>query len=164
MPSASSYGPSRGTWDGRRARSWALLRDRSRGFSGALDGRFDVVVDADRGQQSVRAAFVDPDSRLGRQVVAAPAVAVVPQDTPGAVVGDGAVLEADAAARAEARGEERAELARAAVGVVRADGLVVVPVWGEGADDRVAGPRGERGLVAADDITGVLRPGLEDGG
>jgi hypothetical protein len=38
-----------------------------------LDGCFDVVVDADRGQQSVRAALVDPESHLGRQVMAAPA-------------------------------------------------------------------------------------------
>ena len=35
-------------------------------------GRFDVVVDADCGQQPVGAAFVDADSCLGRQVVAAP--------------------------------------------------------------------------------------------
>jgi hypothetical protein len=63
---------------------------------------FDVVVDADRGQQSVRAAFVDPDSRLRLQVVTAPVDAVVFQGAAHAVVGHGAVLEPDAAACAEA--------------------------------------------------------------
>ena len=68
------------------------------------------------GQQSVRAAFVDTEPRLRRQVVAAPADAVVLQDAAHAVVGHGAVLQADAAAGAEAPGEVRAELSGAAVG------------------------------------------------
>jgi hypothetical protein len=38
------------------------------------------------------------------------------------------VLEADAAARAEALGEERAQLTGAAVGGVRADRLAEVPI------------------------------------
>jgi len=126
-----------------------------------LDGCFDVVVDADRGQQSVRAAFVDPDSRLGRDLVAAPADAVVFQGAAHAVVGDGAVLEADAAACAEARAEERAELTGAAVGVRRADRLAEVPVRGEGVDRRFGVTSVQRGLVAADDITGVGVAGPE---
>src|SRR5580704_12654164 len=142
----------------------AGLVGRSRGFSCRYDGRFDVIVDADRGQQSVGTAFVDPDSRLRRQVVAAPAVAVVLQGTSGAVVGHGAVLEANAAACAEAYGEERAELASAAVDVVRADGLVIVPIRGEGVHYRFGVTGVERGLVAADDIIEVNLPGLQYGG
>ena len=86
-------------------------------------GRLDVVVDAGRGKQSVRAALVDPDSRLGRELVATPADAVVFHGAAHTVVGRGAVLQVDAAACAEVSGEERAELGAAAVGVVRADGL-----------------------------------------
>src|SRR5215469_1648090 len=36
-------------------------------------GRFDIVVDAGRGQQPIRAALVYPESRLGWQIMAAPA-------------------------------------------------------------------------------------------
>ena len=96
--------------------------------SGALVGRFDVVVDAGRREQPVLAAFVDADSRLGRQLVAAPADAVVLHGAAHAVVGHRAVLQADTAAGAEALGEERAELIGAAVGVLRAAGLPEVPV------------------------------------
>src|SRR5580700_2040824 len=105
--------------------------------SGVPDGRFDVVVDAGRGQQPVRASFVDRDAGLGRQVVAAPAKTVEFQGTAHAVVGHHAMLQADATARAEAPGEERAKLGGAAVGEVRADGLTVVPVRREGVYDRV---------------------------
>ena len=100
------------------------------GRSGVTGGRFDVVVDAGRGQQPIRAALVDPDPRLRRQVMAAPADTVIFQGAAYAVIGHGAVLQADAAARAEAPGEERAELTGAAVGLVRHDGqraLAVVP-------------------------------------
>ena len=90
--------------------------------------------------------------------MAAPADAVVLQGAPHAVVGDGAVLQPDTAARAEARGEERAELGAAAVGVVRADGLAVVPIRLEGAHDRVGVTRVQSGLVPADDAAGVRRP------
>ena len=93
--------------------------------------------------------------------MAAPADAVVFQGAAHAVVGHGAVLEADAAACAEARGEERAELRGAAVGVVRADGLAEVPVRRERAHYRFGVTSVQRGLVAADDITGVGVPGLE---
>ena len=54
-----------------------------------------------------------------------------------AVIGHDALLQADAAARAEEPGEERAKLGGAAMGQVRADGLTVVPVRREGVDDRV---------------------------
>ena len=116
-----------------------------------------------RSQQSVRTALVDPDSRLRRQVVAAPADAVVFQRAAHAVVGHGAVLQADAAACAEAHGEERAELRGAAVVVVRADGLAEVPVGREGAHYRFRVTSVQRGLVAAHDVSGAGEPGLEDG-
>ena len=63
-----------------------------------LHGSFDVVVDAGRSQQSVRAALVDPDSRLRWQVVPAPAYAVVFQGPAHPVVGHGTVLKAEAVA------------------------------------------------------------------
>jgi len=71
--------------------------------SGVAEGCLDIVVDASRGQQSVRAALIDAESRLGRQVVAAPANTVVLQSAAHAVVGYRAVLEADAAACARRR-------------------------------------------------------------
>src|SRR4051812_44047387 len=131
--------------------------------SEGLDGCFDVVVDAGRSQQSVRAALVDPDSRLGRQVVAAPADAVEFQGATHPVVGHGAVLEADAAACAERRCEERAELSGTAVGVVRADGLAEVPIRRERVHYRVGVTSVQRVMVAPDDITGVGMPGPEYG-
>ena len=66
-----------------------------------LDGRFHVVVDTGGGQEPAGAAFVHADAGLGREVMAAPADTVVLQGAAHAVVGDGAVLQADAAARAE---------------------------------------------------------------
>src|SRR6185295_1742288 len=125
------------------------------------DRCFDVVVDPGRSQQSVRAAFVDADSRLGRHVVAAPADAVVLHGAAHAVVGHGAVLQADAAARAEAPREERAQLAGPAVGVVPADGLTEVSVGRECRHYRVDVTRLQRGVVAADDIAGKSGPGPE---
>src|SRR5262249_59982752 len=126
-------------------------------------GCLDVVVDADRGQQPARAALVTPEPRLRRQVVAAPADAVVFQGAAHAVVGHHAVLEADAAAGAEAPGVERAELSGAAVGVAGAKGAPEVPIWSEGAHHRVDVTGVQRGLVAADDAAAVSLPGLEDG-
>jgi hypothetical protein len=73
------------------------------------------------------------------------------------------VLKADAATCAEAPGEERMELRGAAVRVVRANGLAEVPVGREGVHHRVGVTGGQRGLVAADNITGVGVPGLEYG-
>ena len=73
------------------------------------------------------------------------------------------MLEADAAARAETRGEERPQLSNAAVGVVRTDGLGKVPIQREGFHNRFDVTNLQRGLVAADDITGVGRSGLEYG-
>jgi len=131
--------------------------------SGVPGGWLDVVVDAGGGQQPVRAALVDAESGLGRQVVAAPADAVVFHRAARPVVGHGAVLQADAAARAEPAGEERAELGGAAVGGVRSDGLAEVPVRREGAHDRFGVTSGQRGLVAADHITRAGGPGPEDG-
>ena len=96
--------------------------------------------------------------------MAAPADAVVFQGTAHAVIGHHARLQADAAARAEAGGEERAELTRAAVGEGRPAGLAVIPVRREGAHDRLGVTSVQRRLVAADDITGAGGPGLEDGG
>ena len=118
-------------------------------------GWFDVVVDTGRGEQSVWPAFVDAEPRLRRELMAAPADAVVLQGAAHPVVGYHAVFELDAAARAEASGEKRAELGGAAVGGVRADGLAVVPIGLEGADDRVGVTGLQCGLVTADDIAGV---------
>ena len=123
--------------------------DSSRGPDGCLD----VVVDADGGQQAVRAAFVDAESRLGGQVVTAPADAVVFQGAAHPVVGHRAGLQADAAACAEPPLEELAEFGGAAVGGVRADGLAEVAIRREGADDGFRVTGFQRGLVAADDIT-----------
>src|SRR6267154_1256392 len=126
-------------------------------------GWFDVVVDAGRGQQPVRTAFVDTEARLWREVLAAPADAVVLQGAAHPVVGYHAMLQLDAAARAEALGEERAELGGAAVGGVRADGLAVVPTWFEGAHHRVGVASLQRGLIAADDVTWAVGAWFEDG-
>src|SRR2546430_11149383 len=116
-------------------------------------GWFDVVVDRGRGEQPVWPAFVDAEPRLRREFMAAPADAVVLQGAAHPVVGHHAMLQLDAAARAEVPGEERAELGGAAVGGVRADGLAVVPTWFEGAHHRVGVASLQRGLIAADDIT-----------
>ena len=59
------------------------------------DRRFDIVVDADRSQQSLVAALVDGDSGLRRHLVATPANAVVLQTAANAIVRYGTVLEAD---------------------------------------------------------------------
>src|SRR4029077_13754056 len=55
--------------------------------SGELYGCFHVVVRAGRVEQPVRAALEDTESRLGRQVAAAPADEVVLQGAAHAVVG-----------------------------------------------------------------------------
>ena len=66
-----------------------------------LDGGFHVVVDTGGGQEPAGAAFVHADAGLGREVMAAPADTVIFQGAAYAVIGHGAVLQADAAARAE---------------------------------------------------------------
>jgi hypothetical protein len=124
-------------------------------------GCFHVVVDAGGGQQSVRAAFVDAESGLGRQVVAAPADAVVFHRAPRPVVGHRALLQANAAARAEAPGEKRPQLGGAAVGVAGAEGPAEVPVRREGVHHSLDVTGGHRGLVAADHITRAGGSGLE---
>jgi peroxiredoxin len=127
-----------------------------------LGRRLDVVVDADGGQQAVRAALVDPHPRLRRQVAVAPADAVVLQGAPHAVVGHRAVLQADAAARGKAPAEERAQLGGAVVGVSRAERGPEVPVRREGGHHRLGVPGRQAGLVAADDVTGADGAGRED--
>src|SRR5579863_7235075 len=133
--------------------------------SGARSGgRLEVVVLADGGQQPVGSAFADAQPGLRRQLAAAPADAVVLDGAAHAVVGNDAGPQADAAARAEQGGEERAELRRAAMGGLRAGGLAVVPVRREGADHRVGVAGAKRGAEAADDISGQVRRRAEDGG
>jgi hypothetical protein len=73
------------------------------------------------------------------------------------------MLQADAAACAEAPGEERAEFIGAAVGVVRAKGAAEVPIRREATHHRFGIASGQPVLVAGDDITGVGLAGLEDG-
>src|SRR5438093_311336 len=63
--------------------------------SGTDDGCFHVVVGPSRHQQPVGTTLEHRDARLGRQVVAAPADAVVLQGAPHPVVGHGTVLETD---------------------------------------------------------------------
>jgi hypothetical protein len=77
--------------------------------SGALQWRVDVVVHTHRGQESVVAPLVNTDAGLGRQVVPAPADAVVLHGATHTVVGHGALLEVDATSRAEALIDEGAE-------------------------------------------------------
>jgi hypothetical protein len=134
------------------------------GRSGVSGWRFDVVIDADCGQQPVRAALVDPDPRLRWQVMAAPADAVIFRGATHAVIGHGTVLRADATALAEAPSEEGAELTGGALSVIRAKGAAVISVRLEGTHDRLGVTSDHRGLVAADHITGMGEPGLEDGG
>ena len=100
-------------------------------------------------------------ARPGVRPGAAPADAVVLKHAARAVVGDRAVLEADAAPGAEAPVEVRAQLGGAAVRV-RFDGLAKVPVGGEGADDRVGITGVQRGEVAADDVSRPRVRGRED--
>src|SRR5262245_95541 len=123
----------------------------------------DVVVHANRSQQPVRTALEHRDARLGWQVVAAPADTVVLHGTAHAVVRHAAVLETNATALAETRGEERTELTCAAVGEGWADGLPVVAVRREGAHDAFSVTRVQRGLIATDDIGGVDGARPEDG-
>src|SRR6476646_7953370 len=94
--------------------------------------------------------------------MAAPADAVVLKRAAHAVVGHGAMLEPDAAAFAEARGEEGAQLSGAAVGGVRADGLAEVSVPREGGNYRLSVAGSQRGVVAADNITQVNGLRLEN--
>jgi hypothetical protein len=73
------------------------------------------------------------------------------------------MLQADAAACAEAPGEERAEFIGAAVGVVQAKGAAEVPIRREATHHRFGITSGQPVLVAGDDITGAGLAGLEDG-
>ncbi|HEX4398621.1 MAG TPA: vitamin B12 dependent-methionine synthase activation domain-containing protein, partial [Trebonia sp.] len=123
---------------------------------------FDVVVLADGGQQPVGSALANAEPGLRRHLAATPADAVVLDGAAHAVVGDGAGPHADAA-RPELGGEERAEFRRAAMGGPRADGLAIVPVRREGADDRVRVAGRKRGGEAADRIAGQVRRRAEDG-
>lgn len=83
-----------------------------------IEGRLDIVIDTDSSQKSARTALVDADSRTGRQVVAAPPDAVVFQSAAHPIVSYVAEPQTDAAASAEARGEERAEFRHAPVAVM----------------------------------------------
>src|SRR4029450_9473547 len=94
--------------------------------------------------------------------MAAPADAVVLKRATHPVVGHGAMLEPDAAAFAETRREERAQVSGPAVGGVRADGLAEVSVPREGGHYRVRVAGSERGVVAADNITQVSGVRLEN--
>jgi hypothetical protein len=49
------------------------------------------------------------------------------------------------------------------MGVVRFDGLAEVPVRRERAHHRLGVTRGQREVVAADDVAGIRGPALEDG-
>src|SRR5690242_23277 len=60
--------------------------------SGMAGGWFDVVVDTGRGEQPVWPAFVDPEPRLWRELMAAPADAVVLHGAAHPVVGHHAVF------------------------------------------------------------------------
>lgn len=112
----------------------------------------------------VRATLVDPEPRLGGQVVAAPPNAVVFQYAAQPVVGHRTMLETDSAACAKAGVEERAELMGAAVRATGPDGLAEVPICREGAHDRIGVAGVERGVVATHDATEVGVSGLEYGG
>jgi len=89
-------------------------RGRRSCYLAKITGASTSFVDAGGRQQPVQAAFVDPQSRLRWQVMAAPADAVVLQGAAHPVIGHGAMLQTDAAACAEARGEERTKLGGAA--------------------------------------------------
>src|SRR6185369_12761469 len=99
----------------RPVRSHQFLPACCYGSSGMAGGWFDVVVDPGRGEQPVWPAFVDAEPRLRRELMAAPADAVVLHGAAHPVVGHHAVFQLDAAARAEAPGEKRAELGGPAV-------------------------------------------------
>jgi hypothetical protein len=72
------------------------------------------------------------------------------------------MLEANAAACAEAHLEVRTEFGGATVGVLRVDGLAEVSVRREGFHDCCCVPISERRLVSANDITRVGQAGRED--
>src|SRR6202041_1127893 len=97
-----------------------------------------VVVHPHRGQPPVRPALVDRESRLRRQVVPAPADAVVFHRAARAFLGHRALLPDDPAPGAEALGEVGAQLAGPAVGVLRPDRLPGGPL----PPPRPAPPRG----------------------
>src|SRR6195952_5355041 len=99
-------------------------RDAGRDFLAALsnpDGGLDVVVDANRGQQTVGAPFQNDDPGLRQEVVTAPTSTVVFHGATHAVVGDHAEVETDSAAHAETSDEEGTQLAGAAVDGIRPD-------------------------------------------
>src|ERR1700712_4185798 len=81
----------------------------------ALHGRLDVVVDPDRGQHSIRGAFMDDDPGLRRQVMPPPTQTVVLEGAAGPVVGHGALLQSEPTAGAEVAAEKCPQLTDAAV-------------------------------------------------
>ena len=85
----------------------------------SLDRTLDVVVDAGLMEAAARAALVDGDPGLGWQLDTAPADRVELEDRPDTVVGDGAVLQDDAAALAEEQLEEGQQDVRAAPAELR---------------------------------------------
>ena len=75
-----------------------------------LNGRFDVVVDADGSQQAVRTSLIDANPGLGCQFMTAPSNTVEFQGATHAVVGHGAVLKFETTTCLEALGEIRTQL------------------------------------------------------
>ena len=92
-------------------------------LSSSSSGEFDVVVDANRSEQSVRTPFEHRDPGLRRQLVGTPTGAVVFQGGAHTVVGDRARVEADSASRVETLGKERTQLTGAAMDAVGDQGL-----------------------------------------
>ena len=126
-------------------------------------GWCDVVIGPDRGQEPIRPAFENGDPGLRRDVVGAPADAVVFHGTSLTVVGDLARLEHEATAGTKALEEERPQFTCPAVQGVGTNWLAIVPVGLERQDDPVDVASAQGGLVAADDVIELVRSGSKDG-
>src|SRR6478672_7572897 len=101
-----------------------------------IRGWFDVVVQARRSQQTVRAALVDDEPGLRCQTAATAAQAVVLQGTASSVIGDGAMFQFCAAPGTESPFVEGAQVVSARVGGVLAHRLAQIAAWRESSYQR----------------------------
>ncbi len=116
----------------------------------AVEGWVRVVVDAGGDEFAGCAANVDGDACFGRHRGASPLGDVVFQCAGAAVIGDGAVLERDAAAVGEEQGVELGEFCRAGVRVLASGGFADGCLGFECGEGRGEVSCGEGSLVVAD--------------
>src|SRR3954451_10235582 len=124
---------------------------RSGRSSRPLRGGLDIVVVANRSQQSAGASFVDAKPGLRTQLLVAPPEEVVLHRAREPVIGDGALLPTDAAG-ADLRREVREQLRCTSVAGMGTDRTAVVAIRREGRDDSISITSVHRRQVAVDDL------------